>query len=117
MYARKQSEEDVREGLPTKYGFHTNISTKPMIISTLVKVIRENLYTERDERCLDEYLCYEKKPNGAFGAITGKHDDLLMTRAIGLHICFFEMDTPKIVPRVGRFTVKRRKRAVSAATI
>ena len=66
LYARKQSEEDVREGLPTKYGFHTNISTKPMIISTLVKVIRENLYTERDERCLDEYLCYEKKPNGAF---------------------------------------------------
>ena len=117
LYARKQSEEDVREGLPRKYGFHTNIATKPMIISTLVKVIRENLYTERDDRCLDEYLCYEKKKNGAFGAITGKHDDLLMTRAIGLHICFFEMDTPKIVPRVGRFTVKRRKKAVSAATI
>lgn len=117
LYARKQSEEDVREGLPRKYGFHTNIATKPMIISTLVKVIRENLYTERDDRCLDEYLCYEKKKNGAFGAITGKHDDLLMTRAIGLHICFFEMDIPKIVPRVGRFTVKRRKKAVSAATI
>lgn len=117
LYARKQSEEDVREGLPRKYGFHTNIATKPMIISTLVKVIRENLYTERDDRCLDEYLCYEKKKNGAFGAIIGKHDDLLMTRAIGLHICFFEMDIPKIVPRVGRFTVKRRKKAVSAATI
>ena len=93
------------------------LTNQKHIISTLVKVIRENLYTERDERCLDEYLCYEKKPNGAFGAITGKHDDLLMTRAIGLHICFFEMDTPKIVPRVGRFTVKRRKKAVSAATI
>ncbi|MCE9238022.1 terminase [Bacteroides thetaiotaomicron] len=116
LYARKQSEEDVREGLPRKYGFHTNIATKPMIISTLVKVIRENLYTERDDRCLDEYLCYEKKKNGAFGAITGKHDDLLMTRAIGLHICFFEMDIPKIVPRIGRFAIKRKK-AVSAATI
>ena len=116
LYARGQSEEAVREGLPTKYGFHTNVSTKPMIISTLVKVIRENLYTERDERCLDEYLCYEKKPNGAFGAITGKHDDLLMTRAIGLHICFFEMEIPKIVLRIGRFVVKKKK-AVSAATI
>lgn len=116
LYARKQSEEDVREELPRKYGFHTNIATKPMIISTLVKVIRENLYTERDDRCLDEYLCYEKKKNGAFGAITGKHDDLLMTRAIGLHICFFEMDIPKIVPRIGRFAIKRKK-AVSAATI
>lgn len=116
LYARKQSEEDVREGLPRKYGFHTNIATKPMIISTLVKVIRENLYTERDDRCLNEYLCYEKKKNGAFGAIIGKHDDLLMTRAIGLHICYFEMDIPKFVPRVGRYIIKK-KRAVSAATI
>lgn len=116
LYARKQSEEDVREGVPRKYGFHTNIATKPMIISTLVKVIRENLYTERDDRCLDEYLCYEKKKNGAFGAIIGKHDDLLMTRAIGLHICYFEMDIPKFVPRVGRYIIKK-KRAVSAATI
>lgn len=116
LYARKQSEEAIREGLPKNYGFHTNIATKPMIISTLVKVIRENLYTERDARCLDEYLCYEKKPNGAFGAITGKHDDLLMTRAIGLHICFFEMELPKFVPRVGRYITKKKK-AVSAATI
>lgn len=116
LYARKQSEEDIREGLPKKYGFHTNVATKPMIISTLVKVVRENLYTERDGRCLDEYLCYEKKPNGAFGAIVGKHDDLLMTRAIGLHICFFEMDVPKFVPRITRYKPKRQ-RAVSAATI
>ena len=116
LYARKRSEEAIREGLPVNYGFHTNISTKPMIISTLVKVIRESLYIERDSRCLDEYLCYEKKPNGAFGAIIGKHDDLLMTRAIGLHICFFEMDIPKFVPRVGRFIIKKKK-AVSVATI
>lgn len=99
LYARKQSEEDIREGLPRKYGFHTNISTKPMVISTLVKVIRDGLYIERDQRCLDEYLTYERKQNGAFGAIVGKHDDLLMTRAIGLHICFHEMDIPVIVKR------------------
>lgn len=116
LYARKQSEQAILEGLPKNYGFHTNIATKPMIISTLVKVIRENLYTERDARCLDEYLCYEKKQNGAFGAITGKHDDLLMTRAIGLHICYFEMELPRFVPRVGRFIAKKKK-AVSAATI
>ena len=116
LYARKQSEEAIKEGVPKNYGFHTNISTKPMIISTLVKVIRDKLYIERDKRCLDEYLVFEKKQNGSFGAITGKHDDLLMTRAIGLHICFFEMDIPKFVPRVGRFVTKKKK-AVSAATI
>lgn len=99
LYERKQSEEEIREGLPRKYGFHTNVATKPMIISTLVKVIRERMYVERDARCLDEYITYERKPNGAFGAIIGKHDDLLMTRAIGLHICFREMDPPAIVTR------------------
>lgn len=116
LYARKQSEEDILQGLPTKYGFHTNVATKPMVISTLVKVIRENLYVERDARCLDEYLTYEKKSNGAYGAIIGKHDDLLMTRAIGLHICFYEMELPKFVKRTKRMLVKK-KNAVSAATI
>lgn len=116
LYARKQSEEDIREGVPRKYGFHTNVSTKPMVISTLVKVIRESLYVERDERCLDEYKTYERKQNGAFGAIEGKHDDLLMTRAIGLHVCFFEMDPPKVVKRHAT-VVGSRRTAVSAATI
>ena len=100
LYARRQSEDEIRQGIPRKYGFHTNIATKPMIISTLIKVVREHLYTERDIRCLDELLCYERKQNGAYGAIAGKHDDLLMTRAIALHICFHELPVPHISPRL-----------------
>lgn len=115
LYARRQSAEQIAEGAPLKYGFHTNISTKPMIISTLVKVIREALYVERDKRCLDEYLTYEKKPNGAFGATIGHHDDLLMTRAIGLHICFFEMDLPKII-NIKEINNRSYTKPVSAAT-
>lgn len=114
LYARRQSEDEIRQGIPRKYGFHTNIATKPMIISTLVKVIREHLYTERDRRCLDEYLVYERKPNGAYGAIVGKHDDLLMTRAIGLHICFYEMETPRIIPK-RQAPARKRKGPVSEA--
>lgn len=115
LYERRQSEEQIVEGAPKRYGFHTNVSTKPMIISTLVKVIRENLYTERDERCLAEYIDYEKKQNGSFGAIAGKHDDLLMTRAIGLHICFYEMDIPKFV-KVQNNRGRSRHKPVSAAS-
>lgn len=107
LYARRQSEDEIRQGIPRKYGFHTNIATKPMIISTLVKVIREHLYTERDKRCLDEYLVYERKQNGSYGAIAGKHDDLLMTRAIGLHICFYEMDMPRIIRKMARSPRKK----------
>lgn len=116
LYARKQSEDDIINKRPRKYGFHTNVSTKPMIISTLVKVIRESLYVERDERCLDEYLTYEKT-GSAFAAIAGKHDDLLMTRAIGLHICFYEMELPAERKRVHRYTPSTRTREISAATI
>lgn len=101
LYAREQSEDEIREGAPKQYGFHTNVKTKPMIISNLVKMVREHLYTERDGRCLDEYLTYEQKQNGAYGAIAGKHDDLLMTRAIGLYIAynFKVMPLPRVVPR------------------
>lgn len=114
LYARRQSEDEIRQGIPRKYGFHTNVATKPMIISTLVKVIREHLYTETDRRCLDEYLVYERKPNGSYGAIIGNHDDLLMTRAIGLHICYYDMEVPRIVPKRQQ-RLKRKGGPVSEA--
>lgn len=96
LYARRRSEQDVRMGNPVKWGFHTNAATKPMVISSLVMAIREGLYVERDENCLAEYLAYEQRPNGSYGALPGYHDDLLMTRAIGLHICFNEMEPPRL---------------------
>ncbi len=116
LYARKQSDEEINEGAPTKYGYHTNVATKPKIVSTLVKVVREGNYVERDERCCDEYLTYERKQNGAWGAVQGEHDDLLMTRGIAFVICFTEMDIPRVVPRVNRSKKKGRK-AVSEATV
>ena len=113
LYERKQSAEDIRDGIPVKYGFHTNVATKPMVISTLVEIVRDKLYVERDERCLAEYNCYEKKQNGSFGAIIGKHDDILMTRAIGLHICFNEMEAPKEIPL---HRPKARREFINAAS-
>lgn len=92
LYARAPAPDDIRRGAPRRYGFHTNLATKPLIISSLVRIIREGMYTERDEDCLAEYLQYERRQNGSYGAIAGCHDDLLMTRAIGLHICFQELD-------------------------
>lgn len=95
LYARTQSPEDIVEGRPRKYGFHTNVSTKPMVISTLVKAVREGLFAERDAKALEELLQYEQRPDGSYGAISGCHDDILMTRAIGLYVCFHEMEPPR----------------------
>lgn len=115
LYTRKSSDQKVREGISFMYGFHANSFTKPKIISALVKYVRKQSYIERDKRCLDEYLCYEKKQNGSYSAIKGKHDDLLMTRAIGLFVCFEEMDLPRIVPRQNAYSTKTE--IVSEASI
>ena len=91
LYRRKS-----RNG-KAKPGFHTNVMTKPMVIGTLVKHIREGLYAERDMHAIDEFIQYERKSNGSFGACIGCHDDILMTRAIGLHIHEHEMEAPRQV--------------------
>lgn len=80
-------------------GFHTNVATKPMVVSTLVRAVRDNIFIERDSDCLDEFCCYERRQDGSFGAITGRHDDMLMTRAIGLHISLNELDPPTAARR------------------
>lgn len=114
LYARKQSPEDIKEGKPRKYGFHTNVSTKKTIIHNLKAVLRDHLYTERDEGCLDEYATYIEN-EGRYEAPEGYHDDRIMTRAIGMHISLREMDIPKIVSRNTLYVHKRQ--AVSEASI
>lgn len=108
LYARRQNPDEIKTGAPVKYGFHTNVATKPMIISNLVKVVREGLYVERERLCLDEYLTYEQRQDGSYGALSGKHDDILMTRAIGLHICFNEMEPPRRVLTGGEAYCRRQ---------
>lgn len=97
LYERERSEEDIANNKPSKYGWHTNRATKPKIIKGLQECVRDQMYAERDERCLDEYKVYEH--NGQkYEAKQGYHDDLLMTRAIGLWICFNEMGEVRSVP-------------------
>lgn len=116
LYARRASVEDIREGRPVRLGFHTNAMTKPMVVATLVRCVRENLYEERSEDALDELLRYERRANGSYGAIAGAHDDLLMTRAIGMHIALHEMDMPRPVSeRRSGPRDRRRRRPMSEA--
>lgn len=115
LYQRKQSEEDIRNRVPVKYGFHTNQKTKPALISTLRKVIREKGYIERDIRCINEYLTYEEV-NNQYNAVEGFHDDLLMSRAIGLHVSANEMPLPMVIKKTNKGNAIIKK-SVSAATM
>ncbi len=71
------------ERAPRKLGFHTNVKTKRMAIAELIRVMRCREYVERDIDAVNEMRDYEEH-NGRYAARPGKHDDILMTRAIGL---------------------------------
>ncbi len=56
-----------------------------MAVSRLIALVRETGYVERDADALDEMMVF-RKMGGGFGAAEGYHDDIVMTRAIGLLI-------------------------------
>lgn len=88
LYSRT-SPEQIKQGMPVKYGFHTNTRTKPTIINFLKSALRDCLYIERSENTTFEFDTYELKENGReMGASEGCHDDLLMCTAILVYVCY-----------------------------
>ena len=74
-----------------RLGFHTNVSTKSAAINELMRQVRDGLYVERSAEAINEMSWFERKPQGGYGAMPGRHDDILMTRAIGLYVIATEM--------------------------
>lgn len=68
------------------YGFHTNTSTKPCAVYELIRQVRDHLYVERDADAIDEMSWFEMKSASSYGAIDGRHDDILITRAIAFYV-------------------------------
>lgn len=113
LYSRTPADK-IKEGVPAKWGFHTNRSTKTMIMDNYVAILRERGYIERNEQALNEARVYEKKKNGAYGAKEGQHDDILMTRMIGCYICY-DLPTPKVVDAATKRA--KRIRPISEASL
>lgn len=109
LYARQPSAESIRQGRPRRWGFSTNTSTKPAIIGNLMEAVREHSWIERDTQCIDELAMYEKNEKGQFTAPPGEgnHDDIVMATAIGLWVCFREMETPHLVVPLDTDTIIR----------
>lgn len=85
IYCRTNPEQ-IRQGLPKQYGFHTNKQTKTMIINTLKAALRDTEYFEPDARACDEMDMYEYKSDGSMGNVDGSHshDDFVMSTAINV---------------------------------
>jgi hypothetical protein len=89
--------DKIKQGVAIKYGFSTNMKTKPMIIDTLLAAARDELYIERDGRAVDEMETFEQKPNKRLGAQDGCHDDMVITTAGCVWASYKHMDMPEII--------------------
>jgi hypothetical protein len=94
LFARTDPEK-LRQGVPVRYGFHTNSATKPMIIDTLNGALRDGAYVERDREAVYEMQMYEVKPDGTMGAVEGQHDDMVMATAGAVWLALRHMGTVK----------------------
>ena len=93
LYMRKASEADMRKGITFRWGFHTNSDTKPKIINFMKECLRDDLWDEPSLLCCSEMASY-MEDHGKTNAEHGKHDDVVMSRAIGLWICYKELPIP-----------------------
>ena len=107
LYIRNDEERVGSEFVP-KYGYLTTTKSKSLAVNAFNGCARERykkdtgeddgIYLiENDKEVLDEATWFETKPNGSQGAIQGKHDDLLMTTAIGCHVAINQMTLPKMI--------------------
>lgn len=94
IYMRHNKEEDTGDKVLRKYGFHTNINTKPKIIDFMKTCLRDDLYFEPSRICCAEMALYEEE-NKKLTAPKGKHDDVLMCTCILCWIAFKEMPIPE----------------------
>ncbi|MBD5308722.1 MAG: hypothetical protein HDS15_05530 [Bacteroides sp.] len=85
LYVRQKTELS-DGGYDSRPGFHTNRRSKLAALTVMIAAVRDGEYTEHDENACDEMSAYERKPNGTYGAKDGHHDDIVMTRAIGLYV-------------------------------
>lgn len=114
LYTRVSAQQ-IREGAPVIWGFHTNKQTKTLLTDTLVRLLREDGYIERDQEACTEYQVFEVKENGKFGAVDGNHDDIVMSSAIGLFVCYdFEhFALPHLIEEKKEIITKQKVRTAS----
>ena len=92
LFTQKHSGSSPPDGIDNRYGFMTTVSTRPLIISNLVSVMRENISLETDRETLKELTTFVRQQSGKSAAASGSHDDLVMASAIAHYMRkFFTM--------------------------
>ena len=82
----REIEDNIAEKIQDKFGFVTNKATRPIILSILKEILRDNANWINDVEILKEALVFIKNEKGRPEAQLGEHDDLIMGLAITYYI-------------------------------
>jgi phage terminase large subunit len=87
QFSRVQ-EDTYEEYVESRFGFHTNKKTRPLIISGLVNVVKDAVENINDLDTLKEMLSFvrNEKKKGRMEAEQGAHDDHVMGLAIAYYV-------------------------------
>lgn len=85
MYV-EMKEDSSNHKLVKRYGFRTDVRTRPMIIDYLKQLVKECPEVITDENTLKQMLEFIVTDKGRAEAQEGSHDDLVMGLAIAYHI-------------------------------
>lgn len=80
-----------------KVGWHTNKVTRPIMIDTFLEAVENRTYTLKDKDTLNECLTLIDN-NGKIEAMSGKHDDTIISSSIALQMAIAKIET--LIPRV-----------------
>lgn len=85
LYVRR-SVEETEQKQQVKYGFRTDPSTRPVIISEFQKKFRENPRIINDIATLSQMMVFVRNEDGRAEAAAGQHDDIVMGEMIGQYV-------------------------------
>jgi len=82
----REVEDDFDGKIRHAFGFRTDRLTRPVIISELIRVLRENMHLINDEDTLLEMLTFVRNEKLRPEAEEGAHDDCVMALAIAFYV-------------------------------
>lgn len=82
----RESVDDYTHKVRHAFGFWTSTKTRPIIISELIKAVREDVSILNDDTTMGEMLTFVRDEHYKPTAEEGAHDDCVMALAIAHHI-------------------------------
>jgi predicted phage terminase large subunit-like protein len=84
----KRKPEEIRQNLPVRFGFPVDKHSKIGLYDFMNKVVRDEMYVERDFGTCSDMELVELKSDETVGVIEGGDETAIICTAIGLSVCY-----------------------------